>query len=637
MLKPQHAWRSILAGRMVLLLLLLTLVPAGALITMGFRLASQDRALLGQRIAELRQADLDRAVQALTAEVQSWRQALAARDFRRAANLPSDSALILVSARDVRALPPGRMLWSLLPPQLERAPENAFREAEQLEFAAGRAAEAARAYETLAQSREAAIRAGALVRLARLDRRAGRWNQALAIYERLATYSGTSIDGTPADLLARRARCEILKKYEQRARFVREASALRQDWLAGRWLLDRPSYLLVAEQLDAWDGVTPDPPPAGEAISAAAEWLSKRLGETDRPPAGSGSPVLNGTRVTLIWQATSDGVAALAAGPLLVEREWRRKAAAGLAPFRTLTIAGNSAGAAAQRSSLETGLPWAVGLMENATPPAPEEWEARRSVLWWALSSIVVLVAACGLLLWRIFGREMEVARLQAGFVSAVSHEFRTPLTTILHLGGLLTENDDLGHERRLSFYRMQMQAAERLQRLVESLLDFSRMEGGAKIYRREALDAGILTRDTVDAFSTESVAAGFRILYEPPAEAMPVLGDREALAHVLWNLLDNAVKYSGESRGVEVAVSARGGYVELSVADRGIGIPESERARIFDRFTRGEEAVRQGIRGTGIGLAMVRHIVVAHGGKIDLESAVGKGSRFTVRLPLAG
>jgi signal transduction histidine kinase len=231
----------------------------------------------------------------------------------------------------------------------------------------------------------------------------------------------------------------------------------------------------------------------------------------------------------------------------------------------------------------------------------------------------------------------MEVARLQAGFVSAVSHEFRTPLTTILHLGGLLMEDDDLGHDRRLSFYRMQTQAAERLQRSVESLLDFSRMEGGAKTYRMEAQDAGALAREAVDAFSTESAAAGFRICYEPPPGPMPVRGDREALFHVLWNLLDNAVKYSGESRKVEVTVSSCDCHVELSVTDHGIGIPPAERARVFAKFTRGEEAIRQGIRGTGIGLAMARHIVEAHGGKIELESEPGEGSRFTVRLPWAG
>lgn len=160
MIGLQHAWRSNVAGRLLLLFLLVTLVPAGALVVLGLRLASQDRELLGQRIAELRQADLDGAVRALSAEVQSWQGKLATRDFRGAASLPSDSALILVSTREARALPPGRMLWSPLPPRLAQAPDTDFREAGQLEFAAGREEEALRAYESLAQSPDAAVRAG---------------------------------------------------------------------------------------------------------------------------------------------------------------------------------------------------------------------------------------------------------------------------------------------------------------------------------------------------------------------------------------------------------------------------------------------------------------------------------------------
>lgn len=162
-------------------------------------------------------------------------------------------------------------------------------------------------------------------------------------------------------------------------------------------------------------------------------------------------------------------------------------------------------------------------------------------------------------------------------------------------------------------------------------------MEAGARPYRMEAQDAGALAGEAVDAFKTESAAAGFTIRYDRPAEPMPLLGDPDALSHVLWNLLDNAVKYSGESRDVEVAVSTRDRQVALSVTDHGIGIPPAERVRVFARFTRGEEAIRQGIRGTGIGLAIASHIVEAHRGKIDLESDLGKGSRFTVRLPLAG
>jgi signal transduction histidine kinase len=633
----RQAWRSVLAGRLPLLFLLVTLVPAAALITLGLRLASQDRALLAQQVAESRQADLDRAVNSLAAEIQSWRQALAARDFHGAAGLPADSAVILVSARKARALPPGRMLWSPLPPPLAQSPDGAFREAERLEFGGAHVEESRRAYESLAQSPNAAVRAGALVRLARIYRGAGRWDESLAVYNRLAAYEGVAVVGMPADLLARRARCVLLGSLGRQAAAEREISLLQRDWLAGCWLLDRPSFLLVDEQLSAWTGASQSPRRAGETISEAAEWLLKRMGNSEDAPSGSRFLTLDGTPVTLVWQSSGDGLAALAAGPALVERNWRVKAASGLPAYRELALADASAPAALRRSPAETGLPWAVGVVETGAPPEPAAWATRRRVLWWALSAIVVLVAACGFLLWRIFRREMEVARLQAGFVSAVSHEFRTPLTTILHLGGLLMEDDDLGRDRRLSFYRMQIQAAERLQRSVESLLDFSRMEAGAKPYRMEAQDAGALAGEAVDAFAAESVAAGFRIRYERPAQPVPLLGDREALSHVLWNLLDNAVKYSGESRDVEVAVSSHDGQVALSVTDQGIGIPPAEQPRVFARFTRGEAAIRQGIRGTGIGLAMASHIVEAHGGKIELESESGKGSRFTVRLPLAG
>ena len=144
------ARRLVLAGGLPLLFLLVTLVPAAALITLGLRLASQDQTLLAQQIAESRQADLDRAVNALAAEVQSWREVLATRDFRSVASLPSDSAVILVSAGEVRAIPLGRMPWSPLPPRLTHSPDGPFREAERLEFEEAHEEQSRRSYESLA-------------------------------------------------------------------------------------------------------------------------------------------------------------------------------------------------------------------------------------------------------------------------------------------------------------------------------------------------------------------------------------------------------------------------------------------------------------------------------------------------------
>jgi two-component system phosphate regulon sensor histidine kinase PhoR len=160
-------------------------------------------------------------------------------------------------------------------------------------------------------------------------------------------------------------------------------------------------------------------------------------------------------------------------------------------------------------------------------------------------------------------------------------------------------------------------------------------MEAGARPYRLEPLDAAQLARTVVEEFRLEGVAKDFTIECDAPAGAM-VHADREALSQALWNLLDNAVKYSGLSRIVRVDVE-RGREVVLRVRDRGPGIPASERKLVFRKFARGSAAWVGNVRGTGIGLAMVRHIVEAHGGRVTLDSEPGSGSAFTIVLPARG
>jgi signal transduction histidine kinase len=167
----------------------------------------------------------------------------------------------------------------------------------------------------------------------------------------------------------------------------------------------------------------------------------------------------------------------------------------------------------------------------------------------------------------------------------------------------------------------------------VESLLDFGRMEAGARPYRLERLDAGRLVRATVSEFEQETNSKKLVLECAVPDEGPAVNGDREALAQALWNLLDNAVKYSGDSPLVHVEVEA-GNQVAIRVRDRGFGIPPSEKDRIFRKFVRGSGAKVHGVKGTGIGLAMVKHIVDAHGGKVFVASEPGKGSTFTILLP---
>jgi two-component system sensor histidine kinase SenX3 len=129
--------------------------------------------------------------------------------------------------------------------------------------------------------------------------------------------------------------------------------------------------------------------------------------------------------------------------------------------------------------------------------------------------------------------------------------------------------------------------------------------------------------------------AAGYRVETTLQSEGARVSADREALGRAIWNLLDNAVKYSPSHKTVWLATAARDGSVEISVRDRGVGVPAEDQRRIFDKFARGANAVASGAKGTGLGLAMVRHIVGAHGGSVRMESTPGAGSTFTITLPL--
>ncbi len=247
---------------------------------------------------------------------------------------------------------------------------------------------------------------------------------------------------------------------------------------------------------------------------------------------------------------------------------------------------------------------------------------------------VVVMLAVATFLVWRAVRREMAVARLQTDFVAAVSHEFRTPLTSMRHVTDLLEERDDLEPGRRSQFYRTLGRNTERLHRLVEALLDFSRMESGRKPYDLRPTDVSELASRVVEEFRHEASADKAAITFRNGGR-VTALADVSSLSTALWNLLDNAVKYSDSPAWIDIAVGERpDGRIALSVADRGIGIPVQEREAIFERFVRGAEAGRLGIKGTGLGLALVSHIVAAHHGCLEVESTVGVGSMFTIVLP---
>jgi signal transduction histidine kinase len=253
---------------------------------------------------------------------------------------------------------------------------------------------------------------------------------------------------------------------------------------------------------------------------------------------------------------------------------------------------------------------------------------------------MLIVILGSGYVVQRAISRELRVAQLQSDFVGAVSHEFRSPLTTLRTITELLAQSRITDESRRQQSYGYLERETTRLHRLVEDLLDFGRMESGRKQYRLAPHDAFELVRETLTEFTEQAAANGFRVESEfVSGDGYPlatILVDEEALRRAVRNLLDNAMKYSPHCRTIWVDGSIQGDKVCISVCDQGMGIGIDEQRSIFQRFVRGDAVKQAGIKGTGIGLAMVQQIIEAMHGEIRLKSEIGVGSTFTLVLPLA-
>lgn len=630
-------------------------VSVVALIWMGVRLVEQDRALESQQLRERREAAADRLTVSLGQMLSAEEERLA--DPASVDLPPSADDVVLVLAGlsgspspDFRVWPDKGLLYYPVITPAREASARLFAEAERSEFINQDFSRAVRELLPFSKSEDPAVRAGAEIRLARNFRKAGNLESALGIYDEMARTSthGASISGAPADLAARRARCALLEELGRQADLKKDAKRLLDDLRGRRWRLDRASYLYYRDQAAHWIGQEPGSDAGQQALADAVAWLWENrltIAETERGSVGRKSFRNHGTSVALLWRVSYEGLAAVAAGPGYQRNRWFdplvkspdfRGVRVTIHDSENALVYGSEPAAGVpttSRLASATGLPWDFTLV-NADPESVlNQFAQRRRLLMMGLGMLALLVVASSYLIGRAVSRELAAARLQSDFVSAVSHEFRTPLTSMRQFTEMLVEDESLPAEKRRAFYGAQDRASRRLSRLVESLLDFGRMEAGARPYRLERLDVSRLVRATVEEFKQETNPANLEMGCAVPDEGPMVKADREALVQALWNLLDNAVKYSGESAVIHVEVEA-GNEVAIRVRDQGAGILPSERKRIFRKFVRGSSAKACGIKGTGIGLAMVKHIVDAHGGKLLVESKPGKGSTFTILLP---
>ena len=249
--------------------------------------------------------------------------------------------------------------------------------------------------------------------------------------------------------------------------------------------------------------------------------------------------------------------------------------------------------------------------------------------------ALSLLMGGGMLFAYRNFARELAVAKLKSDFVSNVSHELRTPLALIR----LYAETLELGRVsnpgKRQEYYEIIRKESERLTSLINNILDFSRIESGKKEYSFRETDVADLVRSTLESYRFEIEQNGFQFEEKIDNDLPQVWVDREAIARSLVNLVNNAVKYSATEKYLGVHLYRHNGGVNLEVVDHGIGIPEKEQPKIFEKFYRVCDPLVHNTKGSGLGLSLVRHIVQAHGGDVAVESEPGHGSKFIITLPV--
>lgn len=623
-------------ARRIALLLSAILIPTAAVILLGFRVVRQERELSARRASEQRREALDQLRRELTARLQALRLEEVNRVLGESGGrFPPDSPIVFVApVVENRMVPPWEGDRSPPRPTAEFA--QAQHEGEMREFRDNDAAAAAGSYRlAMDVARTSSERCSARVSLGRSYLKAAMTAEAERSDHAALRECGDvfDADGVPMALYAAERLVASGRADQVVADFVLRLAGPAQsrcvDSCGPVWR--SPNEALLLESLlrriqsppaaDAQRALAVEIRNAGQ-ISALAQDAHDRLGELER--ASRFAPG------DLAWMGYGDEPWLLTlvsptpfAEPLVMAVSSRK-----ILPTEVTLRTTAAAGAMPLGDGfVDLHVEWPAGRF--AVPPAPG--------LLYGSMLLVVLGAAllAGYLLLRDMHREAETAEMRSQFVASVSHELKTPLTSIrAHAETLLLGR--AGSPQTTSDYlKTIVSESERLTRLVDSVLDFSRIERGSRAYHLQNTRLEDVVQAAARAMERPLSQLGFTLNISSDGSEPTLRADQEALTEAILNLLGNAMKYSGDSRSIEMRVGTREGEAFVDVIDHGIGIPRDEQARIFERFHRVQSTETSVIAGTGLGLPLALHVVEAHRGRIAVVSSPGHGSTFSVRLPL--
>jgi signal transduction histidine kinase len=268
--------------------------------------------------------------------------------------------------------------------------------------------------------------------------------------------------------------------------------------------------------------------------------------------------------------------------------------------------------------------------------PAERGTFERQRLLWYGFTLVMVMTMVVGLAVTLyVVRREVELNRLQSDFVAAVTHEFKSPITSIRLLMERLTGGRLRTPSSTAEYHDAINRETDRLERLVNRVLESQKIQAGEKRYSFVLGSLVELAESSIWKLHPQADAKSIAVELELAGDIPEIRMDKTAVAEALDNLLDNAIKYSPEGTSVLIRIEKRQRYLCVEVQDQGIGIDSGDLPRIFDRFYRGRRGDHHNVHGTGLGLALVKAAAEGHGGVVEATSTPGQGSRFCLRLPL--
>ncbi len=262
---------------------------------------------------------------------------------------------------------------------------------------------------------------------------------------------------------------------------------------------------------------------------------------------------------------------------------------------------------------------------------------SRRSIYLYIFLLIAGILIFGSILTIRSVSHELKLAKMKSDFVSGISHELKSPLTSIRQLAEMLQRGRVPSVDRRQKYYDVIVEQSERLSLLINNVLDFAKMEAGKKQFNFELTDMSHFLTEIIAVMQQEVSHDEFEVKLELAVSLPAISIDRSAISQAIHNLFDNAIKYSDRIKKVIIQSDVEDQFLLISVTDFGVGIKSEDMEKIFERFCRGNDVFVRAKRGSGLGLTLVKQIVQAHHGSVEVQSEFGKGSRFTIKLPIRG